>query len=333
MLFAAALCSGADKPAQAGEGLRSPLLRRQELYRQSGIGPSSIRTTRTQDRTVERVKVPRNIPLVDFAFRLWSALQPLSPVDVLEKGRGPSRCIEVRFREENRDWLIVLGYGDPLRRFALVLVLEGLETAEPWLVEEFVRISPSFGYVVPPAFLSKACLLLQNRGELLVQLPLEPVRSQPGGPAPILLQSPAPEVRKSLGFLRSPACPVAGVVPPENSVVLGDERMTTIVLEEIRKRKTYFLELKPMRNSLASGAAAAAGVHYLACRERLSRNADTSEVQMRRLIVAAGKTGKAIAAGRVSEPMLATIHKLIPELEVNGMEFCLPSALIFPRQQ
>ncbi len=308
--------------------------KRQALYKQTGINLSMVRIETGVGRTIERVKVPRNVPLVEFALRLWDTLQPLGlgAIDVLEKNRGATKQIEVRFREDNRDWLIVLGYGEALRRFAFVVILEGIETAEPRLVEEFTRISPFFGYVVAPANLAKACSTLNGRGEILAQLPFEPVRSVPGGPETILLQNSENQVRKSLRFLREAPCAITGVVPPENSVVLRDQRVMRIVLEEIQKRKTYFLETGSPRNAAAKEAAAAFAVPYLACRDVIdAKDPEKAEAQIRRLMMAAGKTGKAVAKGRISEKMLVLMRKLSPELDDGGMEFHRPSSLLSSR--
>lgn len=323
----------AEKPAP-GEGYGPAFAKRQELYKHSGIDPSMIRIDADANRTIERVKVPRNIPLVEFALQLWNTLQrqDLGSVDVLEKRRGAAKQIEIRFRDGSRDWLIVLEYGDALRRFAFVLILEGIESAEPRLVEEFTRISPFFGYVVAPAGLAMACSALQGRGEIIAQLPFEPLRAGPDGPEPILLQTAGNQVRKSLRFLRGASCIISGVVPPENSVVLRDERIMRIVLEEIQKRKTYFLETGSPRSAAAKEAAAAFSVPYLACRDIIDlTDPDRAEAQIRRLVMAAEKTGKAVAKGRISEKMLVLIRKLSPELEGGSMEFRSPAALLSPR--
>ena len=306
-----------------------------KLCVEQGIDTAVIKIEKWKEYLEERIYVPRGKPLVEVAFSFWQVLNSshVKLVDVLEMRRKKHKEIVFTFvdNKENKR-KIILAYGGMSHSFKLALVLRGIENADPELVKEFLLLSHRFAYMVTPDFVDSACSILKGRGELILNVPMESAkrrRHKKGNYGTIYLQSSSASIKKTLRVMKKSSCSVKGVSHPLRSIILTDMRVMRIILEEVRKRKAYFLEIGYNRNSVVSQATKQEGVPYLFCRYTIDGHEKEKALrQFKRLIIVADKTGGAIAVANITLETLEIINGAVPDLAAHGIRISAPSELI-----
>lgn len=299
------------------------------IFRQ-GVDTATVQRSTWRGVSTSRFLVPKGKPLVEVALQVWRTLNRCGAdsVDALERMRKGQKEIVFRFLDGGGErQRILLRYGGILLRFELSLILEGFESAPEKLVREFTGLSSEFGYIVPVSHIPAACSVIAGRGEVLPRLPFETRRRS--NAQRILLQSSTPAIQRELRVLRKPPCPLPGVSHPLHSIVLTDERVMRIVLDALKKRKAFFLELNPQRHSVAKRLAGEIGVAHVSCKERIqSRDPGKAERQIRRLMVIAERSGRAVARAGLTRETCSVLQEALPLLLEHGIRFSRPSKQI-----
>jgi uncharacterized protein len=137
------------------------------------------------------------------------------------------------------------------------------------LVEELMRIEAPIAFAILPytPHAREAARLLHAAGrEILLHLPMEP-RSYPGespGKGALFVNMAEEEIRRQIEADLSAVPYVAGVNNHMGSRFMEDEGRLAVVMQELAKKRLFFVDSLTTSPSLARPAAAKAGVRYAA---------------------------------------------------------------------
>ncbi len=276
----------------------------------------------------EYIRVPKGIPLVKVSLRFWNMFKQRENIDIIESYKKHKKRIIISFVDEKKHKRkLILAYSGILKRFKLAIILKGIETAEPELVENFISLSSDFSYMVDIDFIKQAHSVINDNGELIAITPMEHPSNK--GRSTILLQTPKSAIIKELNMSKCNTYNVKGITNPLSSIILSDYRVMSVILKEIKKRNVYFVEIKPTKKSVGYKLAKEINAPYLLCKNEL--RTDDSELAingLNRLFVIANKTGKAVATANISYNTLLLIQNNIKNMEDNGIQFSTVSELV-----
>ncbi len=113
-----------------------------------------------------------------------------------------------------------------------------------------------------------------------------------------------------------------------------DSRVMRIVLEEVKKNKSYFLEDVTSRNSIIKTMSEKLSVPYAQIQGKLPSGASTDvlEDKIKHFCYIAQKKGYFIIGAQANEALLSALEQTVPFFEQNGIQL-VPVSTIVPRMR
>jgi len=172
--------------------------------------------------------------------------------------------------------------------------------------------------------------------DVLLHLPMEPKgypRIDPG-PDAILVDLKDGEIRKRIARHLESLPPVDGVSSHMGSLATQDRRVMSVVLEELKRRRLFFLDSHTTKATVAPEEARRIGVPCLVNRVYLdNEEGDDSWVGERLDEAAAAAANGAVIATAHAHPRTAVaVQRALPRLRKQGLEFVTVSALLAERE-
>lgn len=319
-------------PITAGDKSSKTTRTLTNMYIQWGVDTATIKTRNQRGYRTQQVHLPHGEALLECALECWQQLNALkcTEIDALEKKHGDGRHAVFTFTDpEGTKRKIIISYGEGGVNLKISVILEGIEKAEPALLRKYLSFSTQFTYIVPAAYTAAACSLIQNYGELIIEIPMES-KSLPRSQrkTAIFLQSSSGHVRRTVRKAVPQTCPVRGYTHPLHSIITTDTRIMNIILEEVSKRNRYFFEDSPVRKSVVPEAARKHGTGYFHTRSNI-RNGSVEEAlsDLRRSVMIIEKKGYTVIKAVMTREFLEALKEIEPELKKRDIRFSFPSNL------
>ncbi len=160
--------------------------------------------------------------------------------------------------------------------------------------------------------------------EILVHLPLESASgTRPGDDIPVIMvHYPEEKIREMVLEAMQVIPNFAGVANFMGSRATADTRVMRIVLEEVRKRHGYFVDMCTSRESVIPSLARKLRVPLVEVRHTIDREADTDRVERRleEFAVLARNRGKLVVGGVGNHAMITALRNKIDALRRGGIK-------------
>ncbi|MBM3265845.1 MAG: divergent polysaccharide deacetylase family protein [candidate division Zixibacteria bacterium] len=210
----------------------------------------------------------------------------------------------------------------------MVVVLEDIGTAVPEVARGFLTIGRplTFGLVSwkgQPGEMAREAR--EKKHGLVAQIPMEPYE-YPGvspGRRAVLVEQSDPQNRQVVRDALAAVPEAGGAMAYLGSRILGDSRMLTLVLEEVKTRNLYFLDALAGRGSAGASIAGRLQVRHAAIwgaidavdnQERIAAMLDMASYE-------ALDRGQVVVSGRARPNTLAVLKSRLERLELRGIRF------------
>ncbi len=220
----------------------------------------------------------------------------------------------------------------PAPRLAVILddagnsleVLGGLDALPP---EVAVAVLPNASH---SAAVARA--LGASQRELLLHMPMEPTGDAVPGPGPGALEVGLDrgEVQRRLDAALAVVVGARGVNNHMGSRATTDRQLMGWVMEELARRRLYFIDSRTTADSVAFEVAHAAGVPAAERDVFLDVVAEPEAIRraLQRAASEARTTGRAVAIGHVHRVTVETLAVELPRLVAEGVRLVPPSRLV-----
>jgi uncharacterized protein len=224
-----------------------------------------------------------------------------------------------------------------LTRPSIVIVIDDIG-AHNRLRKEMERLGDKVTYAILPLlpyswFFGE--LAMQKNAEAILHLPLDTTQDMIPGRGLIVSTMPR---EQALDMLSRDIASVPGIVGVNNhmgSRGTADREMMTLILEELNRRRLFFLDSYTTKDSVVPSVARQIGIPFLQ-RGVFLDNVDSPEAilgQIRELEAVAKKQGHAIAIGHYRKNTLDVLFREIPRLEKKGFAIISLSRLLQSRRR
>ncbi|OGX38826.1 MAG: hypothetical protein A3C53_06970 [Omnitrophica WOR_2 bacterium RIFCSPHIGHO2_02_FULL_68_15] len=163
-----------------------------------------------------------------------------------------------------------------------------------------------------------------SRCEVILHMPMEPRDDDyPREPQILLSGMPAAEARQMLSAAFATVPSAKGLSNHQGSKATEDAALMQTIMQELRRRRLFFLDSLTASHSACEPAATAAGVPF-AARAVFLDNEETPEAirrQLQELAAAARRAGWAVGIGHDKRVTLEVLEQAMPQMERDGIEF------------
>jgi polysaccharide deacetylase 2 family uncharacterized protein YibQ len=170
------------------------------------------------------------------------------------------------------------------------------------------------------------------RKEVVIRLPLEPASKIPSDfPAPVIMVHYSKDLVRSMLSQAMKTIPnYSGFSNLWGSRALEDSRIMTIILDEIKKERGYFIEIMSTKNSLAGSLAENSEVPYREMAAMIGRDLKQADIekQLRAYAATAQTNGVALVSCEISGPFIGAVRALLPWFKQNGISLVFPSKIV-----
>ncbi len=210
------------------------------------------------------------------------------------------------------------------RKPKIVFVIDDIG-ADNKLTKQLQKLGSKVTYAILPLRpYSKyyASLSLQTGANVILHLPLDTNNNVIPGPGLIVNTMPAEAVIELLGRDLDSVPHHIGVNNHCGSRSTADERLMTIILKELKRRRLFFLDSYTTRDSVVPYVAKKVGIPFLQRGVFLDNSNEKSSIrsEIKRLENVARKKGSAVAIGHYRKNTLEVLAREIPRLEAQGFE-------------
>jgi len=172
---------------------------------------------------------------------------------------------------------------------------------------------------------------LHKKGfEVILHLPMEPDEQENLEPNTILASMDGPQIKTIVGSCLSGISHVKGVSNHMGSKVTKDQRALKVILEELKKRRLYFLDSFVTSKSLGQKLASELKVRFAKRDIFLDNESDAQYIrgQIAQLKIKARENGHAIGIGHDRKLTLEVLKEELPKIAKEGYKFVFVSDLV-----
>lgn len=163
-----------------------------------------------------------------------------------------------------------------------------------------------------------------SRCEIILHMPMEPRDDDyPREPQILLSGMPSAAARQMLTAAFATVPSAKGLSNHQGSKATEDAALMQTVMQELRRRRLFFLDSLTASQSACEPAAKAAGVPF-AQRAVFLDNEEAPEAirrQLQELAAAARRAGSAVGIGHDKRVTLEVLEQVMPQMERDGIEF------------
>jgi polysaccharide deacetylase 2 family uncharacterized protein YibQ len=165
--------------------------------------------------------------------------------------------------------------------------------------------------------------------EVILHLPMEPLRRMPMIKGTLMVGMPEAEVLSWMDRHAATVPHMVGLNNHEGSKGSADTALMRTVCSWVRSKGEYFLDSKTISNSVGVAEAMRAGIPYAARRVFLDNQDDPGaiEAKVREALAVAKRTGSCVAIGHAKENTMAVLTRMAPELIDSGVDLVRVSDL------
>jgi polysaccharide deacetylase 2 family uncharacterized protein YibQ len=169
--------------------------------------------------------------------------------------------------------------------------------------------------------------------EVILHLPMEPMRRMPMLKGTLMVGMPAAEVLAWMDRHELSVPHMTGLNNHEGSKGSADTPLMRTVCGWLKSRGEFFLDSKTIASSVGEAEARRAGIPYAARRVFLDNVDEPSaiEAKAREALAIAQKTGSCIAIGHAKENTMAVLSRIAPEFLGSGVDLVRVSDLTLYR--
>jgi hypothetical protein len=228
----------------------------------------------------------------------------------------------------------VSGTPVPGRRGRVAIIVDDIgQSLQP--VRELLSMNVSLTFSILPELehsLDAAKLIGEQHREIMLHLPMEPLKLPNGGDKDQLLtvRMTGKEVRERVEDLLSQIPNVVGVNNHMGSRFTQDRQRIVFVLEELKKRDLFFVDSLTISDSVAFEESRRLGLRS-AKRDLFLDHVDRPQsisLQIERLIALAQEKGSAIAICHPRKNTVNALRKAVGEFGSHGIEVVPVSELL-----
>jgi uncharacterized protein len=295
-----------------------------------------------EDTTIEiRASVPRGKPIEWIIWSLGTAAQgtPYELSDVTCGIGMKCKCVFIPVKGPDTLPRVVLSlsysskYFSRTAKMAILVQDFGFE-ANQTTIEYLSFTEPLTVSLVPAKRLSAWTARIANeyRKEIVLLLPMEPMPRalQRQTEKVILLHSSEQNIRSTLTWATQSIPYYAGFSSYYGSEVLQDSRIMSIVLSDIRKRQSYFIDTRITRKSVVRAVAEKTGVPWCGIDGQIGENTDPSRLRdtLRHFGMIAQKTGSVLVGAAPTLQFIRALREELPVLKQNGIRMVYVSEVL-----
>lgn len=225
------------------------------------------------------------------------------------------------------------------KKAKVAIVIDDFGQSNPGGAKEMLSLDRPLTFAIMPnhEYSRQQAMLATKHGyEVIVHLPMQPVRGKPSwlGPGAITSNMTAEEIRQQVrrDFAQVPYA--SGFNNHMGSLITAREELIRPVLEVAREEGFYVLDSKTSDNSKIIPLAKSMGIAYTKRDVFLDeiKNVAHMKKQLDLLADEALANGSAVGIGHVGmggEKMARAIKEMIPAMETKGIEFIYLSELVY----
>lgn len=292
------------------------------------------------------LRLPPTISLTQANYALTTAVMEAGGriLDAVETPGQNSDTLEMRFGLGSDPTHLVIFTGDrgerPAPRARLAVLLEDMDPSrdevlcENTLLASYLDLGEPFSYGVVPV--SGASLhseaISRARGEVLLYLPMNAIRSSRGRhmPLAVVVEMRPNQVRQRVESHLDEVTHVKGIVNYQSGLATQDPGVMKAVMAEARERGLFYVDAGSSDHSAAQAAAVENGTQCLEGTVRLDAGRASIDEIRRRLEQAgdAALTGRPVVAmARMTPELLEVLRAELPRLRARGIQIVKASDL------
>jgi uncharacterized protein len=170
----------------------------------------------------------------------------------------------------------------------------------------------------------------KNRKGIMLHLPMQPEKKMPLEKITVLAGMSRAKIIEIVDILEGEVSHYTGVNNHQGSLVTADKAAISTVLEVLKDRNYFFIDSLTTPKTVAYKIARDMGMRWGKRDVFIDNKKESSynEKQFNELKAAARKKGWAIGIGHDDPVTLATLSRMMPEIEAEGYEFVYAAELL-----
>lgn len=288
---------------------------------------------------LRRTEMPAVVVELGYLTNNQEAVRLLHPAHQDALARAIFIGIIRYFTGESQPIFKPVGGGTQVGKPLAAIVIDDFAGPEKNGTADFFKIARPLNFAVMPNFPNSASIAhcaLQSGYQVIVHMPMEPVRGDPCslGPGAIYVRLSEGEIKKRIDQAVASVPGAVGMNNHMGSRATADIRVTRAVLRTVKEHGLFFLDSRTTAKSIVPQVAAEVGVPC-ASRTLFLDNVNSQAYirrQLRELARLAILHGSAIGIGHVGRTGFNTaraIREMIPEFEAKEIKLVYISNIIF----